>query len=125
MGEGRDEVREVQDRGHGDVGDGGRNEGPAPGLWAPQRRALTVGLVLTVTLVGFEALAVATVMPDVSEDLGGIGLYGWVFSGFFLGNLLGTAQLREVVVHYGDTHSFSFRPHPTASGQRERCGPGS
>ena len=70
-----------------------RSEEVAPaahdGVWAHGRRALTIGLVLTVTLVGFEALAVATVMPDVSRDLDGIGLYGWVFSAFFLGNLLG------------------------------------
>jgi hypothetical protein len=33
------------------------------GLWSPNRRALTIGLVLTITLVAFEALAVSTVMP--------------------------------------------------------------
>jgi MFS family permease len=59
------------------------------GLWAPARRRLTIGLVMTITLVAFEALAISTVMPVVSDDLGGLGLYGWVFSGFFLGNLLG------------------------------------
>jgi MFS family permease len=59
------------------------------GVWAPGRRALTFGLVLAITLVGFEGLAVATVMPDVSKDLDGIALYGWVFSAFFLGNLVG------------------------------------
>ena len=59
------------------------------GLFAPQRRKLVVGLVLTVTLVAFEAMAVAAIMPDVKDDLGGLGLYGWVFSGFFLGSLLG------------------------------------
>src|SRR5215204_3880106 len=61
----------------------------ADGVWAPARRRLTAGLVLTITLVAFEALAVATVMPVVADDLGGLGLYGWVFSGFFLGSLLG------------------------------------
>ena len=30
------------------------------GLWAPERRPLVVGLVLTITLVAFEALAIAT-----------------------------------------------------------------
>ena len=59
------------------------------GVWAPERRALTIGLVATVTLVAFEALAVGTVMPLVARDLGGIELYGWAFSGFFLGNLVG------------------------------------
>ena len=64
-------------------------EGRPDGLWGPSRRRLTLGLVMTITLVAFEALAISTVMPVVSDDLGGLGLYGWVFSGFFLGSLLG------------------------------------
>jgi MFS family permease len=63
--------------------------GQVPGLWAPQRRALTVGLVLTITFVASEALAVVTVMPVVARDLGGLRLYGWVFSGFMLGSVVG------------------------------------
>jgi MFS family permease len=59
------------------------------GLWSPGRRALTIGLVLNVTIVASEALAVGTILPIVARDLGGIDLYGWVFAGFFLGNLLG------------------------------------
>lgn len=63
--------------------------GADDGVWSAARRRLTAGLVLTVTLVAFESLAIATVMPVVADDLGGLGLYGWVFSGFFLGSLLG------------------------------------
>jgi MFS family permease len=59
------------------------------GLWSPRHRILTFGLVLAITLVAFEALAVATIMPIVARDLGSIQLYGWVFSAFFLGTLLG------------------------------------
>jgi len=59
------------------------------GLWSADRRALTVGLVLTITLVAFEALAVSTVMPEVASELSGLELYGWVFSAFFLGSLIG------------------------------------
>jgi MFS family permease len=62
---------------------------PNDGLWSPARRQLTIGLVLTVTLVAFEALAISTVMPIVKDDIGGLDLYGWVFSAFFLGSLLG------------------------------------
>jgi MFS family permease len=65
------------------------DEGRVPGLWAPQRRALTTGLVLTITFVASEALAVVTVMPVVARDLGGLSLYGWVFSGFMLGSVVG------------------------------------
>ncbi len=59
------------------------------GLWSPGRRSLTGGLVLTVTLVAFEALAVSTVMPIVAADLGGLELYGWVFTAFMLASLIG------------------------------------
>src|SRR5258705_12116412 len=60
------------------------------GLWSPGRRALTIGLVLNVTIVASEALAVSTIMPIVAKDLGNTrDLYGWVFSGFFLGRLIG------------------------------------
>jgi MFS family permease len=59
------------------------------GLWTPSRRALTTGLVLTITFVATEALAVVTVMPVVARDLGGLQLYGWVFSAFMLGSIIG------------------------------------
>src|SRR6476620_5600373 len=59
------------------------------GLWTRERRTLTVGLVLTITLVAFEALAVSTVMPTVARELHGIELYGWVFTAFVLGSLIG------------------------------------
>ncbi len=65
------------------------SEDQSPGFWSPQQRALTVGLVLTITFVAAEALAVVTVMPVVVHDLGGIRLYGWVFSGFMLGSVVG------------------------------------
>jgi len=73
----------------------GRSGGPSGsgrsggGLWSPERRNLTVGLVLTITLVAFEALAVSTIMPIVADELHGIELYGWVFTTFMLGSLIG------------------------------------
>ncbi len=67
------------------------------GLWSPRRRVLTGGLVLTITLVAFEALAVSTVLPIVAEELGGKELYGWVFSAFFLGSLIGIAVVGGTV----------------------------
>ncbi len=45
---------------------------------------MTIGLVLLVTLVAFEALAVNTALPEAAKELGGLGLYGWVFAGFML-----------------------------------------
>jgi MFS family permease len=58
-------------------------------LWSPERRPLTTGLVLTITLVAAEALAVSTAMPIVAKDLGGLELYGLVFSAFTASSLVG------------------------------------
>jgi MFS family permease len=63
--------------------------GPPGGIWAPAHRTLTVGLVLAVTFVAFEALAVATILPVVGRHLGDLRLYGWVFSAFLLASLIG------------------------------------
>lgn len=79
----------------------------ADGVWAPARRRLTLGLVLTITLVAFEALAISTVMPVVADDLGGLGLYGWVFSGFFLGNLLGIVVAGQAADARGTAFPFA------------------
>jgi hypothetical protein len=49
------------------------------GVWTPRRRALTLGLVFTVTLVGFEGLSVATILNVISDDLHGISLIGWIY----------------------------------------------
>ncbi|HEX2755993.1 MAG TPA: MFS transporter [Candidatus Limnocylindrales bacterium] len=76
------------------------------GLWSPGRRALTIGLVLNVTIVASEALAVGTILPIVAKDLGGIDLYGWVFSGFFLGNLLGIVVAGILIDRGGLTRPF-------------------
>jgi MFS family permease len=64
---------------------------PPPGLLSGHRRPLTIGLVLLVTLVAFEGLAVATALPVVRDDLGGTELYGLVFSAYMLTNLVGIA----------------------------------
>jgi MFS family permease len=59
------------------------------GLLSPPRRGLTIGLVLTITLVAFEALAVITILPAIKDDLEGIRLYGWATSAFQLGVMVG------------------------------------
>lgn len=65
------------------------------------RRALTIGLLMAVTLVAFEALAVATVMPRAEQDLGGLTLYGWAFSGFLLASIVGITWAGEQADRHG------------------------
>src|SRR2546423_6929855 len=69
-------------------------------------RGLTVGLVLNVTFVAFEALAIATIMPLVADDLGGIALYGWVFSAFLLADLVGVVVAGELADRFGPALPF-------------------
>jgi MFS family permease len=49
------------------------------GLLSTPYRALTVGIVGLVALGAFETLAVATAMPAVAADLGGLGAYALAF----------------------------------------------
>ncbi len=63
---------------------------PLPRIFDAQHRTLTFGILLGVTLVAFEALAVVTIAPRFSAELGGTHLYGWVFSGLLLTSLFGT-----------------------------------
>lgn len=51
--------------------------------------ALAAALVCLVTVVAFETMSVATIMPKVLDDIGGLGLYGWAFSGLALGEVMG------------------------------------
>jgi MFS family permease len=80
-----------------------RNRAPddGDGLWSAKRRPLTIGLVLTITLVAAEALAVATAMPVVAEELGGLELYGLVFTAFLVGSLLGIVVAGSLIDRRG------------------------
>ncbi len=59
------------------------------GAFAPERRLLTIGLIGLVTAAAFEGMAVPTILPAMVEDLGGLDLYGWAFSAFWLTNIIG------------------------------------
>jgi MFS family permease len=79
---------------------------PGEGLWSAERRVLTTGLVLTITFVASEALAVVTIMPVVAQDLGGLSLYGWVFSAFMLGSVMGIVAAGRQADRYGPARPF-------------------
>lgn len=75
-------------------------------LWKPPLRWLTFGLALAVVATAFEALAVATVLPAVSAELGGIAWYGWTFSAFMLANLVGISLGGDLTDRRGPTLPF-------------------
>ena len=68
-------------------------------VFAKETRSLTMGILLGITVVAFEALAVVTVAPLLAADLDGLDLYGWIFSGLLLASLVGAVvggQLSDV-----------------------------
>jgi MFS family permease len=52
-------------------------------------RAATIGTVLAMTLVAFEAMAVATAMPTAVRSLHGLGAYSWPFTAFLVTSVIG------------------------------------
>ncbi len=79
----------------------------ASGVFAPPLRALSFGLLLVLTLVAFEALAVATVLPAAERDIGGLRLYGWAFGAFLLASLVGIAWAGHEADRHGPARPFA------------------
>ena len=80
--------------------------GPAPAadresLFAPAYRIHTAALVGVITLVAFEALAVATAMPTVVADLHGLRAYGWPFTAYLLASIVGMVWAGGRTDHVG------------------------
>jgi MFS family permease len=69
----------------------GADDAPRAAQRAARRaaRRMSLGIVVTVVVLAFETLAVATIGPRIARDLGGDDLYGWLFSAYMLANLVG------------------------------------
>jgi MFS family permease len=66
------------------------SEGAAPrSIFAGALRPTTVGLLILITLIAFEAMAVSAALPTVARDVHGLGHYGWAFTGFLVANVVG------------------------------------
>jgi len=61
----------------------------------PGIERLTIGLFLAVSVTAFETLAVATVLPTISEKFHGDRLYGATFVGYMLANLISLVTAGE------------------------------
>ncbi|GAB2617075.1 MFS transporter [Streptomyces capparidis] len=62
-------------------------EAAEEGVLGRTYRALTLGIVSVVSLIAFEATAVNTAMPSAADDLDGLSLYAYAFSGFYTTSL--------------------------------------
>lgn len=52
-------------------------------------RATTFGIVTLITMIAFEDMAVGPALPTAARELHGVGAYGWLFTTFLLGNVIG------------------------------------
>ncbi|GAA4134739.1 MFS transporter [Actinomadura keratinilytica] len=62
--------------------------GRPEGLLRGRYRTPTLGIVLVVTLLAFEQMAVGTVMPVTARELDGLALYAWGFSATLIASVL-------------------------------------
>ena len=76
------------------------------GIFRPPYRTLTIGIILAVTMVAFEGLAVTTVAPNLAKDLHSIHLFGWVFSAYLLAQLTGTVIASHQIDRHGPASPF-------------------
>ncbi|AIY00931.1 hypothetical protein ART_1332 [Arthrobacter sp. PAMC 25486] len=60
------------------------------GIFSRELRGSTVGILLGIGVVAFESLGVATVLPTIATELGGMGSYGWGLAALMLANIIGT-----------------------------------
>jgi MFS family permease len=59
------------------------------GVLDARHRLTTTGLLLLVTLVAFESMAVATAMPTAVTELDGLAWFGWPFTAFLVAQVVG------------------------------------
>lgn len=58
-------------------------------LMGPRHRATSIGVVGLVSLIAYEAMGNATVMPQAAAELRGIALYGFAFGGPLAASIVG------------------------------------
>ncbi|WP_225234860.1 MFS transporter [Klenkia terrae] len=66
------------------------------GVFDRAHRSTTVGLLVLVSFVAFEAMAVATAMPTAVAELDGLAWYGWPFTAFLVAQVVGMVLGGEV-----------------------------
>jgi MFS family permease len=58
-------------------------------IFGPAVRATSVGLLILITLIAFEAMAVGAALPTAARAVHGLGAFGWAFTGFLAANVVG------------------------------------
>lgn len=65
-------------------------------IYSGALRATTIGMLVLITLIAFEAMAVAAALPTAARELHGLGAYGWAFTGFLIANVVGMVVAGQI-----------------------------
>jgi MFS family permease len=70
------------------------------------RKLATAAVLLGLVISAFEGTVVTTAMPTITRELGGSGLYAWVFTAFLLACTLGVMVVGKLGDHLGRKPAF-------------------
>ena len=65
------------------------------------RWLVLVAVIVSMSIMAFEATIVSTAMPQIVSDLGGLQLYSWVFSAYLLTQTALTVVFGKLADIYG------------------------
>lgn len=66
-----------------------RTESSPQSIFGPELRATSFGLLILITLIAFEAMAVSAALPTAARAVHGLSAFGWAFTGFLVANVVG------------------------------------
>jgi MFS family permease len=72
------------------------------------RGRLTVGILLVEFVAAVQSSVVASIMPAVAQDIGGIQFYGLVFSGYALASIAATPTAGQAADRQGPARPFTL-----------------
>jgi MFS family permease len=70
-------------------------------IFAAALRPTTLGLLIMITLIAFEAMAVSAALPTAARDVHGLAGFGWAFTGFLVANVVGMVTAGQLSGRYG------------------------
>jgi hypothetical protein len=69
---------------------------PDRGVFSAEFRGLSIGVLVLMTSIAVEGMAIATILPTAAAALDGLEWYGWAFSAFMLASLVGAISGGEL-----------------------------
>lgn len=65
-------------------------------IFAAAYRGTSSGILILVTLIAFEAMAVAAALPTAARELHGLAAIGWAFTAFLIANVVGMVVAGQI-----------------------------